>query len=193
MSTKYRVGIIGCGNIAERHARAYLSAPNLDLVAGAEPNAQAAQAFQEVFALPAMYASAEEMLEKEELGVVICPWHLLHAPQTLLAAERGAKAVLCEKPFAGNLAEADVMIAACQKHQTKLAIAHQRRFYPGWTEARRLIAAGAIGASVLATGGVIDGLLNTGSHVIDGMRYVLGDPPTRWVMGALERRSNRWE
>lgn len=91
------------------------------------------------------------------------------------------------------LSEADQMIDACRASGTKLAIAHQRRFYPGWTEARRLISKGAVGKPTMVTGYVVDGLLNTGSHVVDGMRYVLGDPQAEWVMGALERKTNRWE
>ena len=194
MATSYRVGVIGCGSIAQRHAKAYQSVPDFHLAAAAEPNAETALAFQETFAIPAMYADPEEMLQKESLDVVsICTWHRLHAPQTLMAAEAGAKAVLCEKPMAVNLEEADQMITACQASGTKLAIGHQRRFYPGWTEARALISEGAVGKPVMVTGYVVDGLLNTGSHVIDGMRYVLDDPEAEWVMGALERKTNRWE
>ena len=194
MGTSYRVGVIGCGSIAQRHAKAYQSVPGFQLAAAAEPNAETALAFQETFAIPAMYADPEEMLQKESLDVVsICTWHRLHAPQTLMAAEAGAKAVLCEKPMAVNLEEADQMITACQTSGTKLAIGHQRRFYPGWTEARALISEGAVGKPVMVTGYVVDGLLNTGSHVIDGMRYVLDDPEAEWVMGALERKTNRWE
>ena len=194
MATSYRVGVIGCGSIAQRHAKAYQSVPGFHLAAAAEPNAETALAFQETFAIPAMYADPEEMLQKESLDVVsICTWHRLHAPQTLMAAEAGAKVVLCEKPMAVNLEEADQMITASQASGTKLAIGHQRRFYPGWTEARRLISEGAVGKPVMVTGYVVDGLLNTGSHVIDGMRYVLDDPEAEWVMGALERKTNRWE
>ena len=194
MATSYRVGVIGCGSIAQRHAKAYQSVAGFHLAAAAEPNAETALAFQETFAIPAMYADPEEMLQKESLDVVsICTWHRLHAPQTLMAAEAGAKAVLCEKPMAVNLEEADQMITACQASGTKLAIGHQRRFYPGWTEARALISEGAVGKPVMVTGYVVDGLLNTGSHVIDGMRYVLDDPEAEWVMGALERKTNRWE
>ena len=194
MATSYRVGVIGCGSIAQRHAKAYQSVPGFQLAAAAEPNAETALAFQETFAIPAMYADPEEMLQKESLDVVsICTWHRLHAPQTLMAAEAGAKAVLCEKPMAVSLEEGDQMITACQASGTKLAIGHQRRFYPGWTEARRLISEGGVGKPVMVTGYVVDGLLNTGSHVIDGMRYVLDDPEAEWVMGALERKTNRWE
>ena len=194
MATNYRVGVIGCGSIAQRHVKAYQSVPGFHLAAATEPNVQTAHAFQETFAIPTMYADPEEMLQKESLDVVsICTWHRLHAPQTLMAAEHGAKAVLCEKPMAVSLAEADQMIAACRTNGTKLAIGHQRRFYPGWTEARRLISEGAVGKPVMVTGYVVDGLLNTGSHVVDGIRYVLGDPQAEWVMGAVERKTNRWE
>ncbi len=194
MATSYRVGVIGCGSIAQRHTKAYRSVPGFHLAAATEPNTETSRAFQETFAIPTMYADPIEMLQEESLDVVsICTWHGLHAPQTLMAAEHGAKAVLCEKPMAVSLAEADEMIAACRTSGTKLAIGHQRRFYPGWTEARRLISEGAVGKPIIVTGYVVDGLLNTGSHVIDGMRYVLGDPRPEWVMGALERKTNRWE
>ena len=194
MATSYRVGVIGCGSIAQRHAKAYQSVPGFQLAAAAEPNAETARAFQETFALPTMYSDSEDMLRKESLDVVsICTWHRLHAPQTLMAAEASAKAVLCEKPMAVSLSEADQMIGACRASGTKLAIGHQRRFYPGWTEARRLVSEGAVGKPTMVTGYVVDGLLNTGSHVIDGMRYALGDPQAEWVMGALERKTNRWE
>lgn len=194
MPTSYRVGIIGCGNIAQRHAKAYQSVPGLDLVAGAEPRAEVARAFQQTFAIPAMYADPEEMLRKESLDIVsICTWHLLHPSQTVLASERGVRAVLCEKPMAVSLVDADRMIAACAARGTRLAIGHQRRFYPAWTEARRMIGQGAVGQPVLVTGHVIDGLLNTGSHVVDGARYLLSDPKAEWVMGAVERKTDRWE
>ena len=194
MAISYRVGVIGCGSIAQRHTKAYQSVSGYQLAAATEPNVQRANAFQETFAIPTMYADPEEMLQKESLDVVsICTWHGLHAPQTLMAAEHGAKAVLCEKPMAVSLAEADQMITACRSSGTKLAIGHQRRFYPGWTEARRLISEGTVGKPMMVAGYVVDGLLNTGSHVIDGMRYVLGDPQAEWVMGAVERKTNRWE
>ena len=194
MTTSYRVGVIGCGSIAQRHTKAYQSVLGFQLAAAAEPNAETARTFQETFAIPTMYADPKEMLQNESLDVVsICTWHGLHAPQTLMAAEHGAKAVLCEKPMAVSLNEANQMIAACRTGGTKLAIGHQRRFYPGWTEARRLISEGVVGKPTMVTGHVVDGLLNTGSHVIDGIRYVLGDPQAEWVMGALERKTNRWE
>jgi predicted dehydrogenase len=50
-----------------------------------------------------------------------------------------------------------------------------------------------IGEPVLVTNKVAEGLTNWGTHSIDGSRFVLGDPQPQWVMGAVERRTNRYE
>jgi predicted dehydrogenase len=63
----------------------------------------------------------------------------------IAAAARQPKVILCEKPMATSLGEADEMIVACKRNGVKLAIGHQRRFYTGWEEAKRLIQDGAIG------------------------------------------------
>ena len=52
MTTSYRVGIIGCGSIAQRHAKVYQSAPGFHLAAAVEPNPEIAHVFQETFTLP---------------------------------------------------------------------------------------------------------------------------------------------
>lgn len=191
---EYRVGIIGCGGIAAAHARGYQAIPSVRIVAVADPLERARQAFQEKFAVPKGYADAETMLREEKLDLVsVCLWHPLHAPFTIMAAGYRPLAILCEKPMATNLGEADAMLAACQTHGVRLAVGHQRRFNKSWTRARELIAEGAIGTPQLVTAHTGDGLLNCGTHVVDAIRYLLGDPDTEWVMGAVERKTDRWE
>jgi predicted dehydrogenase len=134
------------------------------------------------------------MLDTEALDVVsVCTWHKLHAPMTIAACARKPKAVLCEKPMGTNLGECDEMLVVANRNRVKLAIAHQRRFNPAWTDARLLIAEGAIGKpkQVFTSGG--QGLLNDCSHLLDFMRYVMGDPTARWVIGNIERKTDRYE
>jgi predicted dehydrogenase len=134
------------------------------------------------------------MLEAERPDLVsVCTWHRWHAPQTLAAAEYGPRAILCEKPMSVDLASADRMVEVCEGRGIRLAIGHQRRFYPAWTKARELVAAGAVGRPQLVTARSGEGLLNCGTHVVDAIRYLLGDPETSWVMGAVERRTDRYE
>lgn len=190
----YRAGIIGCGSIASAHARGWQAADGVELIAVADPLERARVSFQEKFGVARGYTDAEAMLAAEKLDLVsICLWHPLHAPVTALAARFRPRAILCEKPMATSLGEADSMLTACEAAGIKLAIGHQRRFNLSWTRARKLIAAGAIGTPRLVNVQTGEGLLNCGTHVVDAIRYMLGDPETEWVMGAVERGSDRWE
>jgi predicted dehydrogenase len=92
-----------------------------------------------------------------------------------------------------SLGEARRMIAACEASNTRLVISHQRRFTPGWEKGRELVQGGAVGVPLWANCKVINGLLNCGTHAIDGARFVLGDPKAEWVMGAVSRYSERFE
>ncbi len=166
------------------------------MVAIADTNAGARHDFGEAFGVPEnkQFADYRKMLDDERLDIVsICSWHGQHAEMTIAAAARKPKVIVCEKPMATSLAEADDMITAAQRNGVKLAIGHMRRFYSGWEEARKLVAAGAIGEPRRVWSTVMQGLLNWGTHTIDGMRFVLGDPSAEWVMGAVERSTDRYE
>jgi len=191
---KYRVGIIGCGGISRSHARAYQQHGKVNLVAAADINPEALKKFADQFSISAKYTDYREMLKKESLDLVsVCTWQGTHAEITIAAAESGAKGILCEKPMATNLGEADAMIEACNRSGTKLVVCHQHRFDAINVEARKLVQEGVIGQPTMAFRRSGGGLLNNGTHYIDGVRYVLGDPETEWVMGQVERRTDRYE
>ncbi len=191
---EYRVGIVGCGWAGRIHARGWRELKNVKIVAAADLDESALKRFCEEFGIKKAYTDYKEMLSKEDLDIVsVCTWPSSHAKITIDAAQSGVKGILCEKPMCVNLAEADAMIKACEEHGVKLAIGHQRRFYPHNVEARRLIAAGEIGKPLLIVCRVRDGLMNNGTHYIDLMRYWLGDPKPVWVIGQLERKTDRYE
>lgn len=194
MPTTYRAAIIGCGSIGRAHARGYAGAARTELVAVADVHPQAREEFAARYPGIRTYADYREMLARERPDLVsICLWHPLHAEVTIVAAEAGVPVILCEKPMAVDLEEADAMIAAARAHGCRLAIAHQRRYLAAWTLAKVRIAAGDIGEPLMLWGGISDGLLNWGTHVIDGMRYVLGEPEPRWVIAQVERKTDRYE
>lgn len=194
MSQTYRVGMIGTGGIARTHAQGYRSLGSAVLVAGADINPASVDKFAAEFEVAGKYTDFREMLEKEKLDIVsVCTWPGTHAEATIAAAQAGVMAVLCEKPMAVSLGQADAMLEACEKSGTKLAIGHHSRFIASNTEARRLIAAGAIGQPTLLHSRSGGGLTNNGTHAIDRMRYWLSDPGTEWVIGQVERKTERYE
>ncbi len=191
---RYRAGIVGCGAISRAHARIYRKHKRVDLVAAADINPAALKRFAKEFSVSSLYTGYTEMLDKETLDLVsVCTWHGTHAEITIAAAERGVKGIFCEKPMSVNLGQADAMIEACEKSGTKLTVEHSRRYNPINVETRRLIKEGAIGRPIMVLSRTSDGLLNWGTHMIDQARYLLGDPETEWVIGQVERKTDRYE
>ena len=194
MADRYKLGIIGCGGMGHRHMKGYQMIEGIDFTAVADTHKDTREEFREEYGFERAYANYEEMLRVEELDLVsVCTWHLLHPPATIAAAEAKVKGIICEKPMAIGLGDADRMLSACEANGTKLVIGHQRRFTPGWGKARELIKQEKIGKPIMVTGKVREGLTNWATHTIDGIRYVLGDPEAEWVMGAVERRTDRHE
>lgn len=193
-ATTYRAGIIATGSIAREHARGYREVEGIELVACADIDEPHVHRFAEEFGIPGVYTDYREMLDREGLDFVsVCSWHPQHAEMTIAAAARRPRAILCEKPMATSLGEAEAMLMVCRRNGVKLAIGHQRRFLPSWTRARELVAEGAVGQVVRLFSSTHDGLLNCMSHGLDAMRYVLGDPRPVWVMAQLERHTDRYE
>ena len=194
MPKTYRVGIIGGGGIARSHMEGYERVDNVEVVSVADPQPMARTRFQGEYDLSSSYESAEQMLSAENLDIVsVCTWHLLHPSPTIAAAEAGVKGIICEKPMPIGMGDANRMVEACEKSGTRLVISHQRRFTPGWEKARELMQEKVVGDLIMLTGRVREGLTNWATHTIDGMRFILDDPEALWVMGALERRTDRYE
>ncbi len=195
MSKQYKAAIVGCGSIGQAHMQGYERLDNVDVVAVVDPLEPARKMYMDQYGIPSGYATVEEMLEKSEPDIVsVCVWHLLHDTVTAqVAIGPSVKGIICEKPMAIGMGRADAMVDVCEANDVKLAISHQRRFTPGWEKARELIEDDAIGTPLRADLRVKEGLANWGTHSIDGARYILGDPIAEWVMGAVERRTNKYE
>ncbi|WP_459193230.1 Gfo/Idh/MocA family protein [Halosimplex sp. J119] len=195
MSTDpYRVGVIGCGGMGEAHARAFRKHGRTEVVAAAEPNEEARQAFATEYDVGETFETYETMLDAVDLDLVsVCTWHSTHARMTIDVAESGVDGVFCEKPMCTSLGEAEAMLDAADRNDTVLTVGHQRRYDPIHEKARELVADGEIGDPVTVAAGYRDGLLNWGTHFVDLTRYVLGDPTTEWVMGQFERETDRYE
>ncbi len=187
----YRAGFIGCGGIAGAHADGYRHVENaeIELAAGSDinPQGEKARRLADEHGIR-IYEDHREMLERENLDLVsVCTWPRGHCEATIAAAESGAKGILCEKPMAVSLDEADRMIEACEKAGAVLAIGHAHRFSPQAIQARALIQAGEIGEVAMIWGHCTLDLMNNGTHVIDLINYLNGDSPPLWVMGQIDR------
>jgi predicted dehydrogenase len=141
--TELRAGIVGAGLIAGEHLAAYAATPGVRVVAVADPVADKA-------ARLAARAGADDVAGLDELLVLgldvvsICTPPASHADLTVRALEAGLS-VLCEKPMARSLADAQRMVAAARTATGLLMIGQVSRFEPDHVQAKNLIESGALG------------------------------------------------
>lgn len=140
-----RWGILGTGSIATKFATGLGFLPDAELVAVGSRSQEGADRFGAQFGIPRCHASYAALANDPDVDVVyISTPHPFHKANTILCLEAG-KAVLCEKPFALNAAEAEAMVATARRRGVFLMEAMWSRYYPAQVRARELLAAGAIG------------------------------------------------
>ena len=137
MAQKVRIGIIGCGGIANgKHMPSLAKLPDVEMVAFCDViEEKAVLAAKQYGSKDAkVYAGKEdsykELLEDKTIDVVhVLTHNTLHSPMTCDALEAG-KHVMCEKPMAVSAAEAQKMVDAARKTGKKLTIGYQGRHRP---------------------------------------------------------------
>lgn len=144
MSEKLRVGLVGCGFIGHPHAKALLRVPNAQLVAVADVNPAAAQAFGAKYGAQA-HSDAREMVARPDIDAVLVTTPPNAHPEVAIAALEAGKHVLVQKPLALTLADCDRMIAAARQANRQLMTAFFEMYHPAFAAAKQLVDQGAIG------------------------------------------------
>jgi predicted dehydrogenase len=127
-----RVGVVGGGLVAQAEHLPYLSSlrDRFSLVALAEPSREVGEALAERYGLAAVHADYRSMLDDGGLdAVVICSPHGTHAEVVLAALDAGLH-VFVEKPMCITLADADAIVAACNRAGKVVQVGTMKRFDP---------------------------------------------------------------
>ena len=131
MAKIIRVGIIGCGGIANgKHMRSLAKVADCEMVAFCDIIPERAEKALADFGAPGAkaYTDYKELLKDPTIDVVhVCTPNRSHSFITVDALEAG-KHVMCEKPMAINSAEAKKMLDAAKRTGKKLSIGYQTRF-----------------------------------------------------------------
>jgi len=141
---KLRAGVIGTG-MGRFHMEGYATHPGSELVAVCDLNVEEARQFADKYGAKHVFRDYRKMLEMEELDAVsvVVP-NFLHAEMTIAALKAG-KHVLCDKPMAVKLADAEAMVRTAKAANKRLMINMVLRFSPLQMELRDRIAEGEIG------------------------------------------------
>lgn len=174
-----RAVIIGAGRMGRRHVQVAREA-GLEIVGICDHSHEALSLAEQEEGVPSnrLFTDVLTSLSRTRPEcVIVATTAPTHAEFTCMAAELGAKYILCEKPMATSLSDCDRMLAACRTHGTRLAINHQMRFMDQYTEPKRLSGSdelgGLSGVTVLAGN---FGLAMNGTHYFEMFRYMTAEP-----------------
>ena len=192
-----RVGIIGCGGIAQTHIGYFKKFPGVSIVCGADIRPVALEHMKTAHGVELLYDDYKVMLK--EVGdavdaISVCTPNGVHAPAAIAAANAG-KHVLCEKPMAMNATQAREMAAAAKANGVEFVIGFQHRYEPRSQYVRNLIKSGAIGdvlyvrAQALRRRGIpnwgvfgqkaLQGggpMIDIGVHILETSHNLIGNP-----------------
>ncbi|MEE3258148.1 MAG: Gfo/Idh/MocA family oxidoreductase [Candidatus Latescibacterota bacterium] len=203
----YRVGIIGCGRMADTiedeqlarrkerpyrgglmlpysHAAGYAAVDETEVVAACDVDAVRLQAFAKRWNVRT-YADYREMIDGENLAIVSVatrPEH--HAEQMIYAADHGVRGVYAEKPLCMSLVETDAIRQAFERNNVHLEYGPIYRHWAAYEQARTIAASGALGEVKAVLG--FEGKALEG-HFIDLLLYLLGDPEPVSIQGIISQ------
>jgi len=144
-----RVALIGTGFIGEVHANSYANIENAELAAIISTTEERGREFAGRFGAR-YYPNLQEALKNESIDCVdICTPTVVHADMAVEAAEAGLN-ILCEKPLALTLEDADRVIEAVERKSVKAMAAHTMRFWPEYVKAKEIVDGGTLGAPLHA-------------------------------------------
>ena len=141
-----RLGIIGCGGIAQAHCNAMKQVEGVEIVAQCDIIPERAEQTAGRWNLPKLvFKDYGEMLRKVDLdGVIVTTPTAVHGAPAI-AALRAGKHVLCEKPMEASLEMATGMVRASHEAKKILMVALKLRYTPQVVKAREIVQAGTLG------------------------------------------------
>jgi len=147
---KLGIGVLGVGEMGRRHAENVRRlVPEARLVAVADVAERRARQVAEELEIEHSYASLDEMAERKDIdAILIAAPDKFHAQAIRVAAAAG-KHILCEKPLATTLDDANYALREVERANVRLQIGFMRRYDPAYAAAMKRIEAGEIGTPVI--------------------------------------------
>lgn len=189
---KYSAVVVGCGRIGieegslgglkpQTHAQGYYLHPRTALSALVDIRKERLKLAQKYYPDIPTFTSVEEMIVQVEPDIIsVATTTPTHYNAVKAAAKKGVKAIICEKPIAQNISQAEKMISLCRKRNILLFVNHSRRFDKLIRSVKKKI--NYFGPIVQGNGQYVRGIYNNGTHLIDLLRFYLGEVEQVWAV-----------
>ena len=202
---KVKTGIIGCGKVADIHAKALQNIEESEFTAVYSRTPEKGDKFAKHYDVKA-YTDITKMISETGIeAVIVGTPHPVHADPTIEAIEAGVHAIV-EKPLASSLEDCDAMISAALRKNLKLSVISQRRLYEPVQRIKRAIDEGKLGQPVLGTVSMLgwrdkeyyDSDPWRGTWKGEGGGVLVNQAPHQldlllWYMGEIEELHGFWE
>lgn len=183
---KYRVAVIGVGNMGKNHLRIYSEIPFVQVVAISDLNSALLEALVEKCRVNT-YLNFRKMLDSENIDIVsICVPTSKHYEIAKECIERGIN-VLLEKPIADDIYQAQNFLDFAEKNNVKFLVGHIERFNPMVSRIKKIVEQGQIGKIIAMIARRVgrfppqiqdaDVAIDLAIHDIDICNYLLGKLP----------------
>jgi len=202
---RYRAAVIGVGRIGMKleldekrikpatHFGMWKEQSNVDLVAVCDTSNENLQMAKKLKPDISIYENAADLLEKEKPDIVsISTWKDTHYEIMKLCIKYNIPAIVCEKPIAEKIEHAHEVVRETKKNGIHLFINHRRRFDPLLYPFKNDLNNGIIGELVQVNAHYVYGLVTTGTHLVDALRFFLCDiaGEIKWVIGFKHKFEN---
>ena len=196
---RYKAAVIGIGRIGMKHENdpkrlkpathfgMWNSSPCVELSAVCDPVSEHLQMANSLNPDVRTYTDAEELLKDVKPDIVsIATWKDTHYEMMKLCSKYEIPAIVCEKPIAESIEHAREIVDELNEKGIHLFINHRRRFDELLYPLREDLKNGIIGEVIQANCLYVYGLITTGTHVIDTLRFLLKDiaGEVKWVIGS---------
>jgi predicted dehydrogenase len=187
----YRAAVVGCGRIGSTladdpllagdvmtHAEAYSVCPDTDLVAVVDTNPVAREKCAARWNVARSYESVEAMLTQAKPEIVsVCTPTATHfaVAKAVIESPFRPLAVVCEKPMAESLDDAELLVQIARERNVILLVMHMRRYARNMQNLRKFLQSGGIGELRGISGWLTKGTLHNGTHWFDLLRFLVGE------------------
>ena len=212
MEKKVKVGIIGCGGIANgKHMPSLSKLSDVEIVAFCDLIEEKAVKAKEEYGTPdaKVYTDYKELLKDSEIEVIhVCTPNRSHAPISIDSLYAG-KHVMCEKPMAKTAADARRMVEVAKETGKKLTVGYQHRHKPEAIYLKSVVERGDLGDIYFAKAFAIrrrgtpnwgvflneyeqggGPLIDIGTHSLDLTLYLMNNYEPRMVVGTTYKKVN---
>lgn len=212
MEKKIKIGIIGCGGIANgKHMPSLSKLKDVEMVAFCDIEISRAEEAKAQYGTPdaKVYADYKELLKDQDIEVVhVCTPNRSHAPISIDSLYAG-KHVMCEKPMAKTAEDARKMVQAAKETGKKLTIGYQHRHKPEAIYLKQVIERGDLGDIYFAKAFAVrrrgtpnwgvflnefeqggGPLIDIGTHSLDVTLYLMDNYEPKMVVGTKYKKVN---